>query len=68
MTKKADITKEMSEFGKANINDLLKKSKLTEINMDNTNNKIKELYKMAENIGQITATMSQIASRQIFCL
>ena len=63
MTKKADITKEMSEFGKANINDLLKKSKLTEINMDNTNNKIKELYKMAENIGQITATMSQIASQ-----
>ena len=63
MTKKADVTKEMSEFGKANINDLLDKSKLTELNMDDINSKIKELNKMAENIGQITATMAQIASQ-----
>lgn len=63
MTKKADVTKEMSEFGKANINDLLDKSKLTELNMEDINSKIKELNKMAENIGQITATMAQIASQ-----
>lgn len=63
MTKKADITKEMSEYGKGHINDLLEKSKLTEANMEDINSKIAELNKMAENIGQITTTMSEIAGQ-----
>lgn len=63
MTQKADITKAASEFGKANIDDLLDKSRMTELNMEEINNRIKELNIMAENIGQITATMAQIASQ-----
>jgi len=63
MTQKADLTKEMAEFGKANINDLLEKSRLTEINMEEINKKISELNEMAGNISQITATISGIASQ-----
>ena len=63
MTQKADLTKEMAEFGKANINDLLEKSRLTEINMEEINKKISELNEMASNISQITATISGIASQ-----
>ena len=63
MTQKAEITKGASEFGKTNISELLEKSRLTELNMEEINSKINELNKMAENIGQITSTMSQIASQ-----
>ncbi|MGE5615180.1 MAG: substrate-binding domain-containing protein [Bacillota bacterium] len=63
MTKKADITREMADFGKANISDLLEKSKLTEANMENINQKISELNEMAANISEITATISNISSK-----
>lgn len=61
MAKKADITREMADFGKANITDLLEKSKLTEENMENINLKINKLNEMAANISDITATISNIA-------
>jgi methyl-accepting chemotaxis protein len=61
MTKKADITREMAGFGKTNMDDLLEKSKLTEANMENINQKINELNEMAANISDITATISNIA-------
>ncbi|NLE24044.1 MAG: substrate-binding domain-containing protein [Clostridiaceae bacterium] len=63
MTKKADVTKEMAEFGMSHINDLLEKSKLTEKNMDEINEKIKELNQMTNNISQITAVISGISSQ-----
>ncbi|NLG89349.1 MAG: substrate-binding domain-containing protein [Clostridiaceae bacterium] len=63
MTQKADLTKEMAEFGKANINDLLEKSRQTEVNMEEINKRITELNEMAGNISQITATISGIASQ-----
>ena len=63
MTKKADITREMADYGKANICDLQEKSKLTEANMENINQKISELNEMAANISNITATISDIASQ-----
>ncbi|UZQ84597.1 substrate-binding domain-containing protein [Thermoclostridium stercorarium] len=63
MTRKAENTKAVSEFGKANINELLDKSKLTEINMGEINSKINELNKMAENIDRITTAMAQIAGQ-----
>ncbi|HHU90935.1 MAG TPA: substrate-binding domain-containing protein [Clostridiaceae bacterium] len=63
MTQKADVTKEMAEFGMSNINDLLEKSKLTEKNMDEINHKIKELNEMTNNITQITAVISGISSQ-----
>lgn len=63
MTKKADITREMADYGKANICDLQEKSKLTESNMENINQKISELNEMAANISNITATISDMASQ-----
>lgn len=63
MTQKADVTKEMAEFGMSNINDLLEKSKMTEKNMDEINEKIKELNQMTNNISQITAVISGISNQ-----
>jgi len=63
MTMKADVTKEMAKFGMSNINDLLEKSKLTEKNMDEINQKIKELNEMTNNISQITSVISGISSQ-----
>ncbi|NLX64314.1 MAG: substrate-binding domain-containing protein [Clostridiaceae bacterium] len=63
MTKKADVTKEMAKFGMSNINDLLEKSKLTEKNMAEINQKIKELNEMTNNISQITSVISGISSQ-----
>lgn len=63
MTKKADVTKEMAEFGMSNIYDLLEKSKLTEKNMEEINEKVKELNQMTNNISQITAVISGISSQ-----
>lgn len=63
MTKRADVTKEMAEFGMSNINDLLEKSKMTEKNMGEINEKIKELNQMTNNISQITAVISGISNQ-----
>lgn len=63
MTKRADVTKEMAEFGMSNINDLLDKSKSTEVNMGEINQNIKELNQMTNNISQITAVISGISSQ-----
>ncbi|NLB78166.1 MAG: substrate-binding domain-containing protein [Clostridiaceae bacterium] len=63
MTKKADITKEMAEFGMSNIIDLLEKSELTGKNMDDINQKMSELNEMTNNISQITAVISGISSQ-----
>lgn len=63
MTKKADVTKDMAEFGMSNIYDLLEKSKLTEKNMGEINEKIKELNQMTNNISQITAVISGISNQ-----
>lgn len=63
MIKKADITKDMAEFGKSNINNLLEKSRDTEKNMEEINLKIGQLNDMATNINNITATIAGIANQ-----
>lgn len=63
MSKKADITQEMADYGKKNINELLEKSKLSETNIKDITSKVNELSNMAQNISQITSVITGIASQ-----
>ncbi|NLU32520.1 MAG: substrate-binding domain-containing protein [Clostridiaceae bacterium] len=63
MIKKADVTKDMAEFGKSNITDLLGKSMETEKNMEEINLNMKQLNEMAANISNITSTIAGLASQ-----
>lgn len=63
MSKKADITQEMADYGKKNINELLEKSKLSETNIKDITSKVNELSNMAQNISQITTVITGIASQ-----
>lgn len=63
MSKKADIVQQMTEFGKQNISELIHKSRLSESNIRDINERVKELSNMAQNITHITEVMTSIASQ-----
>jgi methyl-accepting chemotaxis protein len=63
MNSKADVAKEMTNFGKGNINELMEKSALSEKNMKEITERMSELGSMAFDISRITTTITEIATQ-----
>jgi methyl-accepting chemotaxis protein len=63
VSEKAEDVKQITQFGKENVNELINNSKLTEENMLKITKSVEELSTMAENINRVTEIITAIASQ-----
>lgn len=63
MSDKAEVAREMSDFGRENVLELIDKSHSSEKSIEDVNKRINELNNTAKNISAITTAIAEIANQ-----